>query len=139
MIKFVLKNFKTGIRNYCVGMLKETANDKHTSKWAERLNLKLLYGIVFFFTVERVYFWWSDATLSALMTHPLVRPEQFALSLLIHYPQFLLWGIIAGLFAVLITNFIVGLWFGLATFLYRRMEQTMAVTSETAKSEVPND
>lgn len=140
MIKSVLKTLKSNIWNYFVGMLKDPAHDKQTRDWAELLNLKLLYGIVFFFVVERVYSWWAVTTLKVLMTpRPLIRSEQFTLSLLIHYPQYLLWGIIIGFLVLLVLNFIVGFWFGLAEFLYRRMEQRASVASEAEKSEVPHE
>lgn len=140
MIKRIPDVLKTFIRNQYVGMLKETVNDKQTREWTEQLNLKLVYGIVFFLVVERVYSWWANGTLEALMTpRPLVRPEQFTLSLLIHYPQYLLWGVIAGLFAVLVMNFVVGFLFFLASWLYRRMTRMASVDCEPVTSEVPHD
>lgn len=140
MIKRIPKVLKTFIRNQYVGMLKETVNDKQTREWTEQLNLKLLYCIVFFFVVERVYSWWANVTLEVLMTpSPLVRPEQFTLSLLIHYPQYLLWGVIAGLFAVLVMNFVFGSLFFLASWFYGRMTRMASMDSEPVKSEVPNE
>ncbi|MCK6879766.1 hypothetical protein L8S23_21575 [Enterobacter bugandensis] len=102
--------------------LKNVDEDRQILKWAELVNLKLLYGIFFSAVVERIYAWWAVRTLDILMdAEHLSRSEQFTLSALIHYPQYLMWAIICGLLALLCLNSLVGLWFSLASYLCRRI------------------
>lgn len=140
MIKRLLKAIKAFIRNRCVVALKTAAHDEPTRKWAERLNLKLVYAILFFAVVERVYFRWASLTLDALMTpNPLIRSEQFTLSLLIHYPQFVLWGVIAGLLAVLVLNFLVVNWLEWAKVMYPRITRRQQADSGQIRQEKTRD
>lgn len=92
-----------------------------TKKWVDLLSLKLLYGLLFFCVVEWIYVWWADNMLSAMMSsEPLIRSEQFVLSILIHYPQFFLKAIEGGLSVLFILNLLIGAWIELARYLYRR-------------------
>jgi hypothetical protein len=81
--------------------------------------------------------WWADNTLAA-MPEPLVRSEQFTLSLLIHYPQYLLWAIMSGLFAVLVLHCILCCVGKLEESLYRRITRKDSGL-EPERTEVPND
>lgn len=140
MIKRLLKTIKAFIRNQCVVALKTAAHDEPTRKWAERLNLKLVYAILFFAVVERVYYRWASLTLDALMTpNPLIRSEQFTLSLLIHYPQFVLWGVIAGLLAVLVLNFLVVNWLEWAKVMSPRITRRQQADSGQIRQEKTRD
>lgn len=120
------------IRRGLIGILHGYEEDNQTQQWVDLLTLKLLYSLVFFIVVEWIYVWFADNTLSA-MPEPLIRSEQFVLSSLIHYPQYLLWGIEGGLVAVLFLNLLMCGWVGLARHLYRRMTK-----SDSVKEEVPN-
>lgn len=128
--------FKTYIRNELKCIVEETK----TREWIDSLNLKLLYGIIFTFVVERIYVWCAGNTLSGAMhPDPLARPEQFALSALIHYPQYLLWGIAGGLFVLLALNLLLGLCFSLLVQMYRRLARTDGPAPVLSSAEVPHD
>lgn len=119
------------IRRSIFKAVKSCEEDSKTQKWADLLSLKLLYGLLFFCVVEWIYVWWADNTLNA-MPEPLIRSEQFVLSSLIHYPQYLLWGIEGGLVAVLLLNLLMRGCIGLARCLYRRMSVSDSVKGETS-------
>lgn len=55
--------FRTYIRNELKCIVEETK----TREWIDSLNLKLLYGIIFSFVVERIYVWWAGNTLRTAM------------------------------------------------------------------------
>ncbi|HDR2795184.1 TPA: hypothetical protein QCK11_003900 [Enterobacter asburiae] len=128
---------KTCVRNGFIKQMKGSEGGKESRQWANLFALKLLYSLVFFIFVERTYVWWADNTLAA-MPEPLVRSEQFTLSLLIHYPQYLLWAIMSGLFAVLVLHCILCCVGKLEESLYRRMIRKDNVT-EPERAEVPHD
>ena len=118
--------FKTYVHSRFIKTLMDIDEDKETQKWVNLVTLKLLYSLLFFGVVEWVYVWWADNTLSA-MSEPLIRNEQFLLSLLIHYPQYLLRGIEGGLSAVLLLNLLMCGWISLARRLHRRMTPSDSV------------
>ncbi|HDR2789687.1 TPA: hypothetical protein QCJ61_003791 [Enterobacter asburiae] len=128
---------KTCVRNSFIKQMKGSEGSKESRQWANLFTLKLLYSLVFFIFAERIYVWWADNTLAA-MPEPLVRSEQFTLSLLIHYPQYLLWAIMSGLFAVLVLHCILCCVGKLEESLYRRMTRKDNVT-EPERTEVPHD
>lgn len=131
---------KTCVRNSFIKQMKNSEGGKESRQWANLFALKMLYSLVFFIFVERVYVWWADNTLAALTMRqpPLVRSEQFTLSLLIHYPQYLLWAIMSGLFVVLVLHCILCCVGKLEESLYRRMTRKDNVT-EPEIAEVPHD
>lgn len=68
------------------------------------------------------------------------RSEQFTLSLLIHYPQYLLWGVMAAIIALIAVNLLVCGWFCLATYLCRKLNRTDIPAGKDMQAvEVPND
>lgn len=125
--------FRTYIRNE----LKCIVEEIKTREWIDSSNLKLLYGIIFSFVVERIYVWWAGNTLRTAMD--LNRPEQFVLSALIHYPQYLLWAIAGGLFALFALNLLLGLCFSLATQLHQRLTRTDGPGPVADSAEVTHD
>ena len=128
---------KTCVRNGFIKQMKDSEGSKESRQWANLFTLKLLYSLVFFIFAERIYVWWADNTLAA-MPEPLVRSEQFTLSLLIHYPQYLLWAIMSGLFAVLVLHCILCCVGKLEESLYRRITRKDS-GFEPERTEVPHD
>ncbi|HDC4774737.1 hypothetical protein KKZ58_20085 [Enterobacter kobei] len=128
---------KTCVRNRFIKQMKDSEGSKESRQWANLFTLKLLYSLVFFIFAERIYVWWADNTLAA-MPEPLVRSEQFTLSLLIHYPQYLLWAIMSGLFAVLVLHCILCCVGKLEESLYCRITRKDSGL-EPERTEVPND
>lgn len=101
------------------------------------LTLKLFYALIFTAVVERVYVKCAITTLSAMSVD---RSEQFTLSLLIHYPQYLLWGVMAAIIALIAVNLFVCGWFSLATYLCPKLNRTdIPAGRDTQAVEVPND
>ena len=128
---------KTCVRNGFIKQMKDSEGSKESRQWANLFTLKLLYSLVFFIFAERIYVWWADNTLAA-MPEPLVRSEQFTLSLLIQYPQYLLWAIMSGLFAVLVLHCILCCVGKLEESLYRRITRKDSGL-EPERTEVPHD
>ena len=128
---------KTCVRNGFIKQMKDSEGSKESRQWANLFTLKLLYSLVFFIFAERIYVWWADNTLAA-MPEPLVRSEQFTLSLLIHYPQYLLWAIMSGLFAVLVLHCSLCCVGNLEESLYCRITRKDSGL-EPERTEVPND
>ena len=128
---------KTCVRNGFIKQMEDSERGKEPRQWANLFTLKLLYSLVFFIFAERIYVWWADNTLAA-MPEPLVRSEQFTLSLLIHYPQYLLWAIMSGLFAVLVLHCILCCVGKLEESLYRRITRKDSGL-EPERTEVPHD
>lgn len=128
---------KTCVRNGFIKQMKDSEGSKESRQWANLFTLKLLYSLVFFIFAERIYVWWADNTLAA-MPEPLVRSEQFTLSLLIHYPQYLLWAIMSGLFAVLVLHCILCCVGKLEESLYCRITRKDSGL-EPERTEVLND
>ena len=128
---------KTCVRNRFIKQMKDSEGSKESRQWANLFTLKLLYSLVFFIFAERIYVWWADNTLAA-MPEPLVRSEQFTLSLLIHYPQYLLWAIMSGLFAVLVLHCILCCVGKLEESLYCRITRKDSGL-EPERTEVPNE
>nr|WP_318375308.1 hypothetical protein [Enterobacter sp.] len=115
------------------------ANDKASRKWTNLMYLKLFYAIIFFGVVSWVYAFWADGTLS-VMPEPMIRSEQFFLSVLIHYPQYLLTAIFFGLIALLILNVLVSvLWLSPSNHRYRIMMNEEKHLPDSRKTEVPHD
>ena len=130
---------KTCVRNGFIKQMEGSEGGKETLRWADLFTLKLLYSLIFFTFVETIYGWWADKTLTAMMRpQPLVRSEQFTLSLLIHYPQYLLWGIMGGVLAVLVFHWLIFFWGRSGISLHHRMVRKDNVT-EPEKAEVPHD
>ena len=129
---------KTCVRNGFIKQMKDSEGSKESRQWANLFTLKLLYSLVFFIFAERIYVWWADNTLAA-MPEPLVRSEQFTLSLLIHYPQYLLWGIMGGLVAVLALHCFMGLITKPVIWLYHRMTRNESVVPLQKKEAVRHD
>lgn len=135
----ILTRLKTGLRHRFMKVGKALEEDKETARWKGLLPLKLLYAIVFVFVVGEIYMWWADHTLTAMMTpQPLIRSEQFTLSLLIHYPQYLLWGIMGGLCAVLALHVVCCFMDAIALCFYRRLSRNDRVL-EPEKWEASHD
>ena len=128
---------KTCVRNGFIKQMTDSEGSNESRQWANLFTLKLLYSLVFFIFAERIYVWWADNTLAA-MPEPLVRSEQFTLSLLIHYPQYLLWAIMSGLFAVLVLHCILCCVGKLEESLYCRITRKDSGL-EPERTEVPND
>lgn len=128
---------KTFIRNQAIGILQDSSEDKETRKWTDLLTLKLFYALIFTAVVERVYVKYAITTLSATSVD---RSEQFMLSLLIHYPQYLLWSVMAAIIALIAVNSLVCGWFCLATYLCRKLNRAdIPADKDTQAVEVPND
>ena len=126
---------KTFIRNQAIGILKDSSEDTEARKWPDLLTLKLFYALIFTAVVERVYVKCAITTLSAMSVD---RAEQFTLSLLIHYPQYLLWAIMSGLFAVLVLHCILCCVGKLEESLYRRITRKDSGL-EPERTEGPHD
>ncbi|ELJ5855425.1 MULTISPECIES: hypothetical protein [Enterobacteriaceae] len=128
---------KTFIRNQAIGILKDSSEDTETRKWTDLLTLKLFYALIFTAVVERVYVKCAITTLSAMSVD---RAEQFTLSLLIHYPQYLLWGVMAAIIALIAVNLLVCSWLCLATYLCCKLNRAdIPAGKDTQAVEVPND
>ncbi|HEE0143433.1 TPA: hypothetical protein R8G72_004439 [Citrobacter youngae] len=107
------------------------AVDVHAAiKWTDMMSFRLFYGIIFTGVVSVVYAFRANATLSA-MPKPMIRSEQFVLSVLIHYPLYLLWGVYLGVIALFILNLLVNLW------LTRMMNKAQSLP-DSGKTEVPH-
>ena len=128
---------KTFIRNQDIGILKDSSEDTETRKWTDLLTLKLFYALIFTAVVERVYVKCAITTLSAMSVE---RSEQFTLSLLIHYPQYLLWGVWAAIIALIALNLLVCSWLCLARYLCRKINRADSQAGKNMQAvEVPND
>ncbi|MBO4154820.1 MULTISPECIES: hypothetical protein [Enterobacter] len=132
---------KTFIRAQAIGILKDSSEDTETRKWTDLLTLKLFYALIFTAVVERVYVKYADATLNTMVNSGTVhRPEQFTLSLLIHYPQYLLWGVLAAIIALIALNLLVCGWLCLARYLCRKINRADSPAGKNTQAvEVPND
>lgn len=132
---------KTFIRNQAIGILKDSSEDTETRKWTDLLTLKLFYALIFTSVVERVYVKCAGATLSAMAEPATVdRAEQFTLSLLIHYPQYLLWGVMVAICVLIAVNLLICGWFHLATYLCCKLNcADIPAGKDTTAVEVPND
>lgn len=115
-----LIRLKTLIRNQAFAIVKDCSADTETRKWTDLLTLKLFYALIFTAVVERVYVKCAITTLSAMSVE---RSEQFTLSLLIHYPQYLLWGVLAAIIALIALNLLVCSWLCLARYLCRKINR----------------
>ena len=128
---------KTLIRNHAIGILKDCSEDTEARKWTDLLMLKLFYALIFTAVVERVYVKCAITTLSAMSVE---RSEQFTLSLLIHYPQYLLWGVMAAICVLIAVNVLVCSWFCLASYLCRKLNRADSPADKNTQAvEVPND
>ena len=132
---------KSVIRSQFISSMREAEEDKETRQWAGLLPIKLLYSLFFFGVVDLIYARWADKTLSVMMAQqpPLARTEQFTLSVLIHYPQYLLWGIMGGVVAVLALHCFLLLVTRLGTGLYHRMIRNESVVPLQKKEAVRHD
>jgi len=132
---------KTLIRNHAIGILKDCSEDTEARKWTDLLMLKLFYALIFTAVVERVYVKCAITTLSGMVEPVSVdRSEQFTLSLLIHYPQYLLWGVMAAICVLIAVNVLVCSWFCLASYLCRKLNRADSPADKNTQAvEVPND
>ena len=132
---------KTFIRNQAIGIRKDSSEDTETRKWTDLLTLKLFYPLIFTAVVERVYVKCAGATLSAVAEPATVdRAEQFTLSLLIHYPKYLLWSVMAAICVLIAVNLLVSGWLHLATYLCCKLNRADSPAGkDTQAVEVPND
>ena len=128
---------KTFIRAQAIGILKDSSEDTETRKWTDLLTLKLFYALIFTAVVERVYVKCAITTLSAISVD---RSEQFTLSLLIHYPKYLLWSVMAAICVLIAVNLLVSGWLHLATYLCCKLNRADSPAGkDTQAVEVPND
>lgn len=116
----------------------EEAGGEVSRKWTSLMHLKLFYGIIFTGVVSREYAFWADRTLSA-MPEPMIRSEQFVLSVLIHYPQYLLNGIFYGLMALFLLNLLVNLWLNFSSRQLQKLMGGERLSVEPGKKAVPHD
>nr|WP_238784922.1 hypothetical protein [Enterobacter asburiae] len=117
--------------------MKDCSADTEARKWTDLLTLKLFYALIFTAVVERVYVTCAITTLSAMSVD---RAEQFTLSLLIHYPQYLLWGVLAAIIALIAVNLLVCSWLSLARYLCRKINRADSPAGKNTQAvEVPND
>ncbi|HAT7732695.1 TPA: hypothetical protein JAX37_004603 [Enterobacter cloacae] len=132
---------KTLIRNHAIGILKDCSEDTETRKWTDLLMLKLCYALIFTAVVERVYVKCASTTLNAMVEPVSVdRAEQFTLSLIIHYPQHLLWSVMAAICVLIAVNLLVSGWLHLATYLCCKLNRAdSSAGKDTQAVEVPND
>lgn len=118
----ILTRLKAGLRHRFMVVRKAVEEDKEAARWQKAFPIKILYALMFFLVAEVIYQWWADHTLTAMMApQPLLRSEQFTLSLLLHYPQYLLWSIQGGLCAVLALHWAACLMDAIAASCYRRL------------------
>lgn len=128
---------KTLIRNQAFAILKDCSADTEARKWTDVLTLKLFYALIFTAVVERVYVTCAITTLSAMSVD---RSEQFTLSLLIHYPQYLLLGVLVAICVFIAVNLLVCSGFCLARYLCRKLNRADSpADKDTQAVEVPND
>lgn len=132
---------KTLIRNHAIGILKDCSEDTEARKWTDLLMLKLFYALIFTAVVERVYVKCTITTLSAMVNPVTIdRHEQFTLSLLIHYPQYLLWGIMVAICVLIAVNLLVCGWLNLARYLCRKLNLADIPAGQDVQAvEVPHD
>ncbi|MEY7874423.1 hypothetical protein [Enterobacter roggenkampii] len=131
-----LTKLKTLIRNQAFAIVKDCSADTEARKWADLLTLKLCYALIFTAVVERVYVKCAITTLSAMSVE---RSEQFTLSLLIHYPQYLLWSVLAAIIALIAVNLLVCTWLCLARYLCRKINRADSPAGKNMQAvEVPN-
>ncbi len=116
----------------------EEAGGEVSRKWTSLMHLKLFYGIIFTEVVSMEYAFWADRTLSA-MPEPMIRSEQFVLSVLIHYPQYLLNGIFYGLMALFLLNLLVNLWLNFSSRQLQKLMGGERLSVEPGKKAVPHD
>lgn len=128
---------KTLIRNQAFAILKDCSADTEARKWTDVLTLKLFYALIFTAVVERVYVTCAITTLSAMSVD---RSEQFTLSLLIHYPQYLLWGVLVAICVLIAVNLLVCSGFCLARYLCRKLNRADSpADKDTQAVKVSND
>lgn len=128
---------KTLIRNQAFAIVKDCSADTKARKWTDVLTLKLFYALIFTAVVERVYVTCAITTLSAMSVDS---SEQFTLSLLIHYPQYLLWGVLVAICVLIAVNLLVCSGFCLARYLCRKLNRADSpADKDTQAVEVPND
>ncbi|WP_257262886.1 hypothetical protein [Enterobacter kobei] len=127
--------------NVGIGILKDSREDTETRKWTDLLTLKLFYTLIFTAVVERAYVKCAGATLSAVAEPATVdRAEQFTLSLLIHYPKYLLWSVMAAICVLIAVNLLVSGWLHLATYICCKVNRADSPAGkDTQAVEVPND
>lgn len=132
---------KTLIRNQAFAILTDCSADIEARKWTDVLTLKLFYALIFTAVVERVYVKCAITTLSTMVEPVHVdRSEQFTLSLLIHYPQYMLWGVMAAIWVLIAVNLLVCSWLCLARYLCRKINRADSPAGkDTQAVEVPND
>ncbi|MGK3212793.1 hypothetical protein [Enterobacter kobei] len=132
-----LTRLKTLIRNQAFAIVKDCSAETEARKWTDLLTLKLFYALIFTAVVERVYVTCAITTLSAMSVD---RAEQFTLSLLIHYPQYLLWGVLDAICVLIALNLLVCSGFCLARYLCRKLNRADSqADKDTQAVEVPND
>ncbi|KFA84262.1 hypothetical protein NGI13_22440 [Enterobacter asburiae] len=132
-----LTRLKTLIRNQAFAIVKDCSADTEARKWTDLLTLKLFYALIYTVVVERVYVKCAITTLSAMSVD---RAEQFTLSLLIHYPQYLLWSVIGAICVLIAVNLLVCSWFCLARYLCRKINRADSPAGKNTQAvEVPND
>ncbi|EOZ9009935.1 TPA: hypothetical protein ACF3IY_003667 [Enterobacter kobei] len=128
---------KTLIRNQAFAIMKDCSADTEARKWTDVLTLKLFYALIFTAVVERVYVTCAITTLSAMSVD---RSEQFTLSLLIHYPQYLLWGVLVAICVLIAVNLLVCSGYCLARYLCRKLNRADSpADKDTQAVEVSND
>ncbi|WP_244442438.1 hypothetical protein [Escherichia coli] len=117
--------------------MKDCSADTEARKWTDVLTLKLFYALIFTAVVERVYVTCAITTLSAMSVD---RSEQFTLSLLIHYPQYLLWGVLVAICVLIAVNLLVCSGYCLARYLCRKLNRADSpADKDTQAVEVSND
>lgn len=136
-----LIRLKTLIRNQAFAILKDCSEDTEARKWTDLLMLKLCYALIFTAVAERVYVKCASTTLNAMVEPVSVdRPEQFTLSLLLHYPQYLLWSVIGAICVLIAVNLLVCSWFCLTRYLCRKLNRADSPAGkDTQAVEVSND
>jgi hypothetical protein len=67
------------------------------------------------------------------------RAERFTLSLLIHYPQYLLWSVMAAICVLIAVNLLVCGWLHLATYLCRKLNRADSPAGKDTQAVGCND
>jgi len=118
---------KTWVVNCLIALMKDGPGDRSLKRLMGTWFQSLTMYIVFTRVVQKVYVTQADRMLRAMMDPTqLIRSEQFMLSVLIHYPNYILLAILAGLIALwglCISYFCID-W--LNFLLYRRLTRHLA-------------
>lgn len=96
------------LKRWLISSCEKIVNNREGKARNERTIRRLVSALIFLSVVHLTYLYLTGQTLSYMMMPvPLVRSEQFLLSVLMHYPDYMVVGLLAGVLALLLINILV--------------------------------